>query len=278
MKAHAPGLLGLALASSTHVVAADAPVPVSAPPEFRTLSTRASVPVVFSQSSGEAFNPVDKGAIEAQCEIARKAGLTDKHPVFEAGHGKPVKTGSLRFSNATQWALLTTLHAYECVRPEGRPSGADGVCDCTYRVRPHYRAEIRNTLATRVETLTIDLTKGTAQRRVVAVRSAADAQRDAERVIALAPEVVGRDVVAGIPCVVRRQPLGAQGHIDRCVAEDPERHLPPELRYQAMSESIPSQDGKSTYRWSRADKVVLNATVDAGVFKLPEGIAVKEAP
>lgn len=269
----------LALASCTHLaLAADPRVPVAAPAEFRTLVTRSSVPVVFARSSGEAFNPIDKPAIEAVCEAARQTGLTDKYPVFEAGYGKPVKTESLRFSNATQRALLSTLHAYECVRPAGRPVGANGLCDCTFRVRPHYRAEIKNTLATGVETLTVDLTKGTAQRRVAASRPGADLQRDAERIVALAPEVVGRDVVAGIPCVIRRQPLGAQGYIERCIAEDPEHQLPPMLRYQALSESIPSEGGKSRFSWSRTDQVELNAAVDAGVFKLPDGVIVKETP
>ena len=93
---------------------------------------------------------------------------------------------------------------------------------------------------------------------------------------ALAPEVVGREVIAGIPCVVRRQALGAAGHIDRCIAEDPDHHLPDWLRYQALSETVPSQDGKSTFRWTRTDDVVMNATVDAGVFKLPRGITLKD--
>ena len=279
MKLRTVSLLGLALSASTLASsAAEALVPVAPPTEFRTVLTKTLVPVVFSQSSGEAFNPINKSAIEAQCEAARQTGLTDKHPVFEAGHGKPVKTESMRFGNATQRAHFSILHAYECVRPEGRPAGADGVCGCTYRVRLQHRLEIRNTRPSGVETLKIDLEKGSAQRSVTAVPSALDSQRDAARVIALAPEVVGRDTVAGIACVVRRQRLGAEGHIDRCIAEDPEHRLPPEVRFQALSETVPSQDGKSTYRWSRTDKVVLNATVDAGVFMLPSGIVIKEIP
>lgn len=271
-------LLGLALASCAGAsAAAEALTPVVVPAEFQIRSTRTNVPVVYSESAGEVVNAVDKRAIEALCEVSRKAGLTDKHPVFEAGYDKPVKTESLRFSNATHWAQLSTLHAYECVRPEGRPAGADGVCGCTYRVRPHYRVEIRNTLPKGVETLIIDVAKSTAQRRVAA-RPGPDLKRDAERVLALAPEVVSRDVIAGIPCVVRRQRLGAQGHIDRCIAEDPDQHLPPDVRYQALSETVPSQDGKSTYRWSRTDKVVLNATVNSGVFMVPEGFTVKDTP
>ena len=248
------------------------------PAEFMTEPARSNVTVVFARSAGEVFNPIDKRAIEAQCEMARQSGQTQKHPVFEAGHDKPVKTTSLRFSTATQSAHLTTLYAYECTRAQGRPAGADGLCGCTYQVQPRWRVEITNQLSTGAETLTIDITKGTGQRRVKPGVAKGDAARNAERVAALAPEVVGRDVIAGIPCVVRRQALGAGGHIDRCIAEDPEHHLPDWLRYQALSETVPSQDGKSTYRWTRTDEVVMNATVDAGVFKVPRGITLKESP
>lgn len=270
--------LAFLVASHAHVAwAADRTVSVSAQAQFRTNVTRANVPVVFSQNSGEVVNPIPQNAIEAQCEVARQTGQTDKHPVFEAGHGKPVKIESLRFSNATQGALLSTAHALEFVRRQGRLAEVGGVYDCTYRIRHHHWAEIKNTLVT-AQTLTIDLTKGIAHRRVAASCQAVDLQRDAERVVALAPVFVGRDGAAGIPCVLRCQPLGAQGRIDRCIAEDLERHLPPALRYLALGESVPSADGTSIYRWPRTDQVVLNAAVDAVVFTAVRGIAVKEAP
>lgn len=259
-------------------VAAAATGAVPIPAEFMTEPARSNVTVVFARSSGEAFNPIDKRAIEAQCEMARQNGQTEKRPVFEAGHDKPVKTTSLRFSTSTQSAQLTTLHAYECAHAQGRPAGADGLCGCTYQVRPRWRVDITNLLPTGAEVLTIDLTKGVGQRRVKPGVARGEAARNAERVTALAPGVVGHEVVAGIPCVVRRQALGAGGHIDRCIAEDPEHHLPDWLRYQALSETVPSQDGKSTYRWTRTDEVVLNALVDAGVFKAPRGITLKESP
>ena len=251
---------------------------VPIPAEFMTEPARSNVAVVYARSSGEAFNPIDKRTIEAQCEMARQSGQTQKRPVFEVGHDKPVKTTTLRFSTATQSAQLTTLYAYECAHAQGRLAGVEGLCGCTYQIQPRFRVEITNQLPTGAETLNIDITKGTGQRRVKPAVAKGEAARNAERVAALAPEVVGREVIAGIPCVVRRQALGAAGHIDRCIAEDPDHHLPDWLRYQALSETVPSQDGKSTFRWTRTDDVVMNATVDAGVFKLPRGITLKESP
>lgn len=271
-------LLRLALAScASSSAVADALTPVPVPAEFQIRSTRINVPVVYAKSAGETDNVIDKRVIEALCKDLRELGLSNKPPVFEAGYDKPVKTESLRFSNATHWAHLTTLHAYVCIRPEGMRSGDDAVCGCTYAVRPQYRLHIKNTLPDGVETLLVDVTRRTVERRV-APRPRPDLKRDAERVRALAPEAVGRDVIAGIPCVVRRQSLGGQSHIDRCIAEDPDQHLPPELRNQALSETIPSLDGKSIFRWTRTEKVVLDATVNSGVFMIPEGFTVKGTP
>ena len=92
----------------------------------------------------------------------------------------------------------------------------------------------------------------------------------------IAPEVVGKDVIAGIPCVMRRQSMGGTNYKDICVTEDPEKRLPEQMRFRTLSEYMPLADGKGVYNSSRADKIVLNGLVDAAVFSVPEGYTVKE--
>lgn len=253
------------------VLAADALVPVSVPFEFRVTPTRSTTPVVYAHSSGEFRNPIDRAGIEAQCEAARASGMTDKTPVFEAGYDKPLKTESLRFSNDTHWAHYSVIHQYQCSRASRAANSAEGLCGCTYRVQPHYTVQIKNRVGGKVEIIDADLTANTARRRYV---SDGGVTGHESQVRALAPEVTGKDVIAGIPCVVRRQKLG-EGYIERCVAEDPDRRLPASLRFSALSETTPSPDGKK-YQWTRTDKVVLNATVDTGVFAPPAGVTIKE--
>ena len=92
----------------------------------------------------------------------------------------------------------------------------------------------------------------------------------------IAPEVVGKDVIAGIPCVMRRQSMGGTNYKDICVTEDPEKRLPEQMRFRTLSEYMPRPDGKGVYSSSRADKIVLNGLVDAAVFAIPDGYTVKE--
>jgi hypothetical protein len=267
----------LLAAAAAAALAGDALVPVPVPSGYGVQPTHNSMPVVYTESSGELQNLVDRKVIEAQCSAMKTMGATDKTPVFEEGDGKPLKTQSQRFGNDRHWAIYTVLHAYVCDRPSGKPSSStEAVCDCTYRSKPHYTAQIRNKLDGFIEIIDIDIAKQAARRRVMPDHSVPNLQKDAANVLKLAPEIVGKDVVAGIPCVVRRQSFGGKSHMDICVSEDPDKHLPPELRFRTLSEYMPTADGKGAHRWSKADKVVLNAIVDSGVFRMPEGVTVKE--
>lgn len=257
-------------------LAADALVPVPLPSDFGIHSIGSAEPVVYTESSGELQNFTDRRVIETQCEMARKRGDTTKTPVFEAGDDKPLKTETKRFTNARHWANYTVHHQYVCERPEGKTSSADGLCGCTYRVVPKYLAQIKNKTDRGLEIIDLDVSKRTAQRRLLPGPVRADLERGEADVLRLAPEVVGKDVVAGIPCVVRRQSMGGKNYMDLCVTEDPDKHLPAEMRYRALSEYMPRADGKGAHRWSKADKIVLNGLVDSAVFAIPEGFSVKE--
>ena len=264
-------LLAFAVSTAHAVLAADALVPVAVPPEFGVAPTRSTTPVVYAESRGEFRNPIDRAVIEAQCEVARKAGMTDKTPVFEAGHDKPIKTEARRYGNETHTAHYSVIHQYQCSRSTRAASSVEALCGCTYRVQPRLTVQIKNRVGGRLEIIDIDATDRTGHRRFLADRPAGDHER---QVRTLAPAVAGRDVIAGIPCVVRRQPLG-ESYIERCIAEDEDKKLPAWLRFSALSETTPAPDGK-TYQWTRTDKVVLNATVDTGVFAPPPGVAIKE--
>ena len=80
---------------------------------------------------------------------------------------------------------------------------------------------------------------------------------------------------AGIPCVIRRQPLG-KSYIDRCITDDPDKKLPPELRNRTLTTFQPLADGKGVFSSTKVNKAVLNASVDSGVFAMPDGIKVKD--
>src|SRR5258705_11339256 len=79
-------------------VAAEALIPVSIPAAFRSKATHSTEPVVYAHVVGEFRNTTDRALIEAQCEIFRNMGMTDGHPVFEAGYDKPLTTEDWQFT------------------------------------------------------------------------------------------------------------------------------------------------------------------------------------
>jgi hypothetical protein len=242
-------------------VAAEALIPVSIPAAFRSKATHSTEPVVYAHVVGE----------------FRNMGMTDGHAVFEAGYDKPLTTEDWQFTNELHSATLHVLNTYRCDRPEGRGSSADAMCACTYRVMPHYTAYIDNHVdGGRVEKLRIDFDTGKAERHLSAGPSTIDPARGAAMVHAMAPEEVGRDVVAGIACVIRRQRWPGKGYFDHCITEDADKNLRPELRNRSLSATMVGSDGSGIGHWSRTDKVLLNAVVDSGVFAVPDGVTVKD--
>ncbi len=252
-----------AAASAGVALSAEAPVTVAVPADFGVRPRGTSESVVYSEVIGETTNPIDKRAIEAQCDIARRLGLTDKHPVFEPGHDQPLKTHSRRFFNPRRSASYDTLEAYECDRDAPAATSTQAVCDCIYRPRARRQVEIRHAGGGHMETVGIDLAQRKAVRSVTAGRPTADPDAIAARFRTLAPEVVGRDEVAGIPCVLRRQRLSADAWIDRCISEDERHVLPQALRHRTLSETLYSQGGREVRGGSKAVTVIPHASVDA---------------
>lgn len=254
--------------------ATDAMVPVSPPPEVHMVSAQVVVPVIYSESQGEVMNSFDRAGVEAVCFAARSTGLTTKKPTFESGFDKPLKTQDWRFSTETRTAHYSLTHEYGCATAASAADSTDAVCGCNYRTKSQYRAHIVNRSGGRVEIIEVDFADNTATRRSMSDRKDAS---DPERLTrALAPEVIGQDVVAGIPCVIRRQKIDEEKHIDRCIADDAGVHLPPWAKFQTLSERFSGKDQKDFAYWTRTDRVVLNARADIGVFALPSGVKVKE--
>ncbi len=265
-----------AAAYATAAFAAEALVPVAYPSEFDIHSSGTVEPVVYAEASGEFTNPTDRKGIEAICENSRRMGLATRMPVFEAGDDKPIATRTWDFANERHSAHYTVRHDYVCDRAGPPATSGDALCDCTYRVKPKYSAHIRNQVDGNVEVIDIDMSRRTARRRVMPGRLSLDLDRGEALVKRLAPEIVGRDVVAGIPCVVRRQGLGGANFMDLCVSEDPDRLLPAALRFRTLSEYQPSPSGKGAYRRSKTEKVVINAVADSAVFAIPSGLDIKD--
>jgi hypothetical protein len=230
-----------ALAAS--LALAHAPIVVHAPPGFAVPATGAMESVVYAEVVAQSPNPVDHATVEAQCEAARMAGLTVRRPVFEPGFDRPLNTVTVRFGNARHQADFVTRTVYDCELPSRTSRAADALCACTYRLREQR--------SVRIET----------------AAPGADPARELARVRALMPEETGRDTVAGIPCVWRRQRFPADLSdsrtidltIDRCIVHDEAGVLPGFLRGRALAETMGA-------RTSRATRVVLDAAVDAGVF------------
>jgi hypothetical protein len=246
------------------------------PADFGVRPSGTADTVVYSEVIGEAVNPIDRATIEAQCRAARQLGLTDRHPVFEPGHDHPLRTESRRFTGAGRWAVYDTLHSYGCDPAPARTPSPEALCACTYRSHAVRHVQIRKAAGGRIETLWIDLAQRTAHRSIIADRSVDDPDAPARRLRTLAPAVVGRDRVAGIACVLRRQRLSADGWIDRCIADDEAARLHPALRDRALSETTYADGGRRIEAWSKATTLIEDASVDSGVFELPDAVALRD--
>jgi hypothetical protein len=257
------------------VVAAEAHVVVLPPADFGVKPRGTLESVAYAVSSGELPNLVDKANIEKLCESARLARLTDSHPIFEAGHDRPLATQTFRFLAARRRASYSVLHAYQC---DGSPAATavEQVCACTYRVRPHRSVQIERTDGGRHTSLSIDLTQRTASRVVTADHSLAQSDSVASGAALDVPQPVGRDEVAGMPCVVHRQRLGPDNWIDRCVVESAAGRPEPGPRARTLSEGSRSQGGRMLQSWSKVVQAIPDAWVDVAVFDLPEGVVAKD--
>jgi len=278
MKRLAISLTALVGLLSLPGIAVPAGVKVSLPAEYGLEPSGVMRDAAYVESEGETTNAFDRTTIEAQCELARSLGTTDRHPVFEPGYDKPLKTENHLFIRGLHRASYRTLHAYRCDRePTPGESSTDYACGCTYRVLPLRTAHIHESGSVRYEILRIDLTRRTARRESGPSQALPpDASRELGVIKSYAPEVVAEEVVAGIPCVVRRHRSSKTAWTDLCIAEDDAATLPPELRMRALSEVTSSKVGESSHAWTKAVRVVPSARVDSTVFQLPEGVVTKD--
>lgn len=216
------------------------PTTVEVPPGFGVELRHKQVPVVYSESTGESANTVDRRNLEALCRQKQALGATQRQPVFGAGDGQPSRHTHVRFSTPSRSVTFVTRQVYAC---DPLPADRD-VCGCTYEVRT-YRSVLRHN---------------------------GEVSRAGQAAAALLPEMVGRAEIAGLPCVVRRRSFGA-GFMERCLVEDPERKLPPALRGQELSFRNADARGALAYS-STVTRLLADAQVDAGVFeplKVPSG-------
>jgi hypothetical protein len=255
MRSGPPTLMAacMAVLIAPAALAADA---VDVPAGFGVRPTGTMERVVYSEVVAQSPNPIHRATIEAQCATARSMGLTTRQPVFEPGHDEPLKTETLRFGNAQHRADFTTHHRYDCALPPRTTRSADMLCGCTYRVREQRSVHVESVAA-----------------------SATDHSRTLDLVRRLAPQVIGPGSVAGIQCIWRRQQLSDDVWIDRCIVEDDTGVLPHFLRGRALAETTFGHHGTSIHSSSRATRVLLDASVDAGVFAVrPDDVPKERTP
>ena len=237
--------------------------------------------VVYAESSGEFLNGIFRKIIEPQCRASIDMGLASRMPSFEAGAELPSPVERWSYTNERHAAVYSLDHPYACDRPEVvKLPGA--LCNCTFRRLEVRKARIRNVVPEGVEILDIDFDKRSATRRLLPgmtrlepVAAGDDASR-AWLVGGLAPEVMGRERIQGMDCVVRRRTLGAGGYMEWCITEDEAKVLPPALRQRALRDVMHTPDPDRPAVWrNQTDRIVLESAIDAAVFEVPAGFDVK---
>lgn len=249
-------VIGILAMLSANSRATDTVFRVEPPPGFGVRPAGVTEPIVYAEAVAHSPNPISRAFIEDQCEMHRRVGTTRLHPVFEPGHDQPILSETIRFANADHGAEFVTRHVYECGNPTPVTGSADRLCGCTYRI---------------------------VRRRSVYIdshdRGRPDPGKQVSRMRLIAPEVIGADTIAGVACVWRRQSLPDGVRIDRCVVEDEARLLPAWLRGTLLAERTHREGGKADREYtSKAVKVILDASVDAGVFAARPADVPREAP
>lgn len=265
----ATAAVGVAAAlAQTLAHAAPAPLPAGFDVAARHETTHAA----WSVLSGESPNVLDRGLVERTCAMKRSIGATTSTPVFESGTDRPDAVQIVHIASTTATAGYETIRGTVC---DPATLGATGdICGCTFRQMTSRYIHIRRTTGGETEVIDVDLTKGTGSRRTR--RAAPGGAASAPDLAVLGP-VVGHDVVAGVPCSVRRQDLGT-GRTDRCLA-DAADNIPPTLRLQELARTmyLLGPGGPERRDWRRTDRLDADAEVDLGVFDPPAGIAWRTA-
>jgi hypothetical protein len=242
--------------------------PASAPAGFEIAPRHATTRAAWSTLAGESPNALDRSLIERTCAMRRSIGATQSAPVFESGTDQPDVVQVTRIASATAIASYETVRGTACDPATMTASG--DLCGCTFRRLTSRFVHIRRAIGEDTELIDVDLVKGTGTQRTRSgpLRAGLDLPDPA----AFGP-VVGHDVVAGMPCALRRQELGS-GRTERCLA-DAADGVPPALRLQELARTVYllGPAGPSRRDWRRTERLDPEAEVDLGVFDPPAGIA-----
>ena len=245
-----------------------APAPL--PEGFGVVAHHATVPAVWSTTSGESPGTVDRPVIERTCATKRALGVTTRLPIFEAGSDRPNSVTIVQIVSPGAWASYETIRGNVC-DPSSMDAAHD-LCSCTFREMTSRFVHIRKDAGDATTVIDIDLNKASAtqsQRKSMPLRKPGNL--DASQ---FGP-VVAHEVVAGMPCSVHRQDLGT-GRTERCLA-DAVDSVPVELQLQELSKAMYLLQGTEAVRrdWRRTDRIDAAAEVDLGVFDVPAGIEVR---
>ncbi len=256
----------IAAAALSTALAGAAPAPL--PDGFGVVARHETVPAVWSTTVGESPSAWSRATLERTCAAKRSMGATVHTPVFEADPDRPNAVRIVQVVAARDWASYETVQGAMCDAATLRTD----LCACTFRLATSRYVHLRRTRDGLVETIDIDLDKGSATRRT---RRAATGAPPAAGPAFFGP-VVGHDTIAGMPCSLRRQEL-ATGHIERCLA-DAAPPVPAALQGQELSSATTwLQDGVEVRRdWRRTERVDADADVDLGVFDVPAGVTVRD--
>jgi hypothetical protein len=240
------------------------------PPDFGIQARHETVHAIYSKSQGESPNMVDRRQIEANCAIRRQFGSTSLTPIFEAGFDRPNRTEWVRVVAPTAWANYETMQGYACDPASMGPKHDD--CGCTYREMTSRFVHIRKSVDGVTDVIDAEVTRGTGTRRT---RRETWPMPGTGPDVAVFGPVVGHDVVAGMPCSIRRQDLGT-GRTERCLA-DRVPSVPRQQQDQLLAQTMYHLDhGQPIKRdWWRTEVILPEADVDAGIFDAPRGIAFK---
>ena len=241
------------------------------PPDFGIVERHEAVTASWSLMRGESPSVVDRDAIEQLCAAKRSIGATGSTPVFEAGTGQPNTVEIIHIVAASAWASYETLSGTVC-DPASMDAAKD-LCSCTFRSKTSRFMHIRKASGAGTDVIDARITDATATRRLS--RGTFFHPPSAMADPASFGPVVGHDVVAGRPCSIHRRDL-ATLRTELCLS-DPTDDTPLGLRYQELASTTFRLEpaGPSRRDWRRAERIEPEGEIDAGVFDLPAGVAVR---
>ena len=149
---------------------------------------------------------------------------------------------------------------------------AKDLCSCTFRSKTSRFVHIRKASGAGTDVIDARITDATATRRLS--RGTFHPPSAMADTGILGP-VVGHDVVAGRPCSIHRRDL-ATLRTGLCLS-DPTDDTPLGLRYQELASTTfsSSPPGRRAATGAAPDGHRARGQIDAGVFDLPAGVAVR---